>query len=497
MAVFTSQAQKYLSTQEGVRVRLESIVQYSDDAIITKDLDGTITSWNAAATRIFGYAPDEIVGKSILTLIPPELHNEEQDILRRLRAAERIEHYETVRLAKDGSRINVSLTVSPIKDEDGTVIGASKIARDIGDKVRADELRFRLAALVESSDDAIISKDLNGIITSWNQGAERIFGWKAEEIVGRSVLTLIPESLKHEEPDILKKLKAGERIDHYSTRRIHKDGQLLEVSLTISPIRNAHGEIIGASKIARDVTEQNRVQRALIESEKLAVSARMAASIAHEINNPLEAMTNLAFLLFHNSSLDEEGRKFAKMLVEEIDRASEIARQTLAFHREATKAVDIDVCELLDGVLAFNRTVMERKGINVKRDYSPVEKIHGYRSEIRQVLANLVLNSVDAISSDGHLCVKVSRDPNVTDGPSRVRITIADNGHGIPELVKRNLFRPFFTTKSVAGNGLGLWISQGIVTKHGGKIRFRSRTETGNSGTTFTVLLPVGNTSPR
>jgi PAS domain S-box-containing protein len=491
LAVSSSKVQNYLRTQRGVQVRLDSIVEFSDDAIVTKDLDGTITSWNAAAARMFGYAPEEIIGKSILTLIPPELHQEEHGILAKLRMGERIDHFETVRLGKNGSRINVSLMVSPLKDEAGNVVGASKIARDIGDRLRVDELRFRLAAIVESSDDAIISKDLNGIITSWNHGAERIFGWREEEIVGRSVLTLIPPSLHHEEPEILRKLRAGERIEHFNTERIHKDGHLVDVSLTISPVKNAQGQVIGASKVARDITENRRLQQALIESEKLAAAGRMAASIAHEINNPLEAMTNLAFLLYQDDSLGGEAKGFAKLLVEEIQRASEVARRTLSFHREATSAVDIDVCELLDSVLAFNNVSLESKGIRIRREYQTIAKIHGFRSEIRQVFANLVLNAIEAISKDGELCVKVSRDPTASDVNHRIRVTIVDNGNGISESAKRNLFRPFFTTKTAGGNGLGLWVSQGIVAKHGGKIRFRSRTTSGKSGTAFTVFLPL------
>ena len=491
MTVSTSKAQKYLRTQRGVQVRLDSIVQFSDDAIITKDLDGTITSWNAAAARMFGYAPEEIIGKSILTLIPPELHLEENKILARLRLGERIDHFETVRLGKDGSRINVSLMVSPLKDGEGNVIGASKIARDITDRLKADELRFRLAAIVESSDDAIISKDLNGIITSWNHGAERVFGWKEEEIVGHSVLTLIPHNLHHQEPEILRKLRAGERIEHYNTERIHRDGHLLDVSLTISPVKNAQGQVIGASKVARDISEHRRLQQALIESEKLAAAGRMAASIAHEINNPLEAMTNLAFLLHQNNSLNEEAKRFAKLLVEEIERASEVARRTLSFHREAISAVNIDVCELLDSVLAFNNTTLERKEIKVWREYKTTAKIYGFRSEIRQVFANLILNAIEAISRDGELCVRVSRDPTSMDVNKRIRVTIVDNGNGISESAKRKIFRPFFTTKTAGGNGLGLWVSQGIVEKHGGKIRFRSKSKSGKSGTAFTVFLPL------
>ncbi|HET9697377.1 MAG TPA: PAS domain S-box protein, partial [Terriglobales bacterium] len=318
------------------RLLLASIVESSDDAIVSKNLDGIVTSWNRAAERIFGYTADEIIGKSILTLIPEDLQWQEEQILAKLRAGERIDHFETQRRHKSGGLIDVSLTISPVRDDNGRVIGASKVARDIGDKRAADEARLKLAAIVESSDDAIVSKDLDGIITSWNKGAERIFGYTAEEIIGRSVLTIIPPELHHEEPEILRNLRAGNRIEHYETRRMTKDGQLIDVSLTISPIKDPTGRIIGVSKIARNISDIKRAQEALIQSEKLAATGRMAATIAHEINNPLEAVTNLAYLLVTDPSLNDKARHYAQMLLNEVSRASDITRQTLAFYRDTT-----------------------------------------------------------------------------------------------------------------------------------------------------------------
>ena len=308
---------------------LAAIVESSDDAVISKDLSGVITSWNTSAERLFGYTADEIVGQSVLTIIPQELQQEEPEILRKLCAGERIDRYETERKHKDGHRMQVSLTISPIRDENGKVIGASKIARDISGRKAADELRFRLAAIVESSEDAIIGKNLKGIITSWNAGAERLFGYSESEIIGQSILKLIPEHLQHEEPEILRRLQANERIEHYETQRISKSGKILELSLTISPVRNSLGVVIGASKIARDISELKRAQAALIESEKAAARGRMANTLAHEINNPLECMINLAHLLVHEPTLGDEARKYAQMLEAEVSRASEITRLIL------------------------------------------------------------------------------------------------------------------------------------------------------------------------
>ncbi|MGA8622808.1 MAG: PAS domain S-box protein [Candidatus Sulfotelmatobacter sp.] len=253
---------------EEAQFRLGAIVESSDDAIVSKKLDGVITSWNAAATRIFGFTAEEAIGRSITIIIPPDLQGEEATILSRLRRGERIEHYETVRVTKAGRKLNVSLTISPLRDSKGHIIGASKVARDITDRKQGEQSRNLLAAIVDSSDDAIVSKSLDGIITSWNTSAERIFGYTAEEAVGQHITLIIPPERHAEESDILDRLRRGERIEHFHTIRRRKDGTLLDASLTISPVRDSSGRIIGASKVARDVTEQKRIERELLESEQ-------------------------------------------------------------------------------------------------------------------------------------------------------------------------------------------------------------------------------------
>jgi len=247
---------------------LASVVESLDDAIVSKTLDGIIMTWNKGAERIFGYTAEEVIGQPITVLFPPDRLHEEPRILARIRAGERIDHYETVRRRKDGALLDISLTVSPVKDHNGRIVGAAKIARDVTERKRADEAAERLAAIVESSDDAIISKDTNGIIKTWNKGAQRIFGYTAEEIVGKPVTTLMPPDRVDEEPGILARIRAGERIEHYETVRRHKDGTLLDISLTVSPIRDHTGRVVGASKIARDITDRKRAEAELKESER-------------------------------------------------------------------------------------------------------------------------------------------------------------------------------------------------------------------------------------
>jgi PAS domain S-box-containing protein len=194
---------------------LARVVESSDDAIISKDLNGIILSWNRAAERIFGYPAAEAIGQSIRMIIPADRQSEEDTVLQRLRSGQSVTHFETLRQRKDGQLVPISLTVSPIHDDHGVVIGASKIARDLSDHVRGQLATRRLNAIVDSSDDAIISKNLDGVITSWNSAAERMFGYTEQEAIGRSIRMLIPADLQSEEDVVLAKIRAGEKVDHY------------------------------------------------------------------------------------------------------------------------------------------------------------------------------------------------------------------------------------------------------------------------------------------
>jgi PAS domain S-box-containing protein len=281
---------------------LARVVESSDDAIVSKDLNGTITSWNRAAERMFGYTAAEAIGQSIRMIIPANRQTEEDMVLGRIRAGTSVTHFETIRQRKDGTLIPISLTVSPIHDESGQVIGASKIARDLSDRAQAAIDSRRLAAVVESSDDAIVTKDLQGIITSWNRAAERMFGYGPEEAIGRSVRMLIPDDLESEEDMVLAKIRAGEKIDHYETVRQRKDGTRLSISLTVSPLRDENGEIVGASKIARDVTERSRLLRLANEqamyTERLGeVGAVVTSSLDREAI--VQKVTDIATALTH------------------------------------------------------------------------------------------------------------------------------------------------------------------------------------------------------
>lgn len=254
------------------RSRLAAIVASSSEAIVSKTLDSVVTSWNDAATRMFGYSAAEMVGGSIRCIIPPDRQQEEDEIIARIRVGDLVGNYETVRRCKDGSFIEVSVTVSPIYDEAGRIIGASNMAHDITERKRSDAERARLAAIVSSSTDAIISITVDGIVTSWNQAAERIFGFTAAEMISSSVQRIIPDDRLPEENAYMALIRRGKHVTSFETKRQRADGSFIDVSLTISPITDETGRVVGASRIVRDITDRKCAE----EHERL---------LMHEVNH--------------------------------------------------------------------------------------------------------------------------------------------------------------------------------------------------------------------
>ncbi len=245
-----------------IREHLASVVDSSEDAIISKDLHGNVSAWNHGAEKVFGFSAAEMLGQPLLRLFPPNRVAEEADILGRIQRGESVHHFDTVRVRKDSKRIHVSVTISPIRDGNGVIVGASKIARDITDRKLAQEARERLAAVVDSSNDAIMTT-LDGTVASWNRGAEKVFGYSAAEILGQPLQVLSPPERLNEMRELLDRVRYGEGVEHFETVRVRKDGTNLDVSVTISPIRDGDGVAIGASAIARDITDSKRAEQEL------------------------------------------------------------------------------------------------------------------------------------------------------------------------------------------------------------------------------------------
>jgi PAS domain S-box-containing protein len=356
-----------------------------------------------------------------------------------------------------------------------------------------EDPRLLLAAIIDSSEDAIISKDLNGIITSWNRAAHRMYGYTTKEIVGQSILRLIPEELRFEEDEILRKLRAGERLEHYETIRLSKSGQRIDVSLTISPVRDSAGRVIGSSKIARDISARKQMERLLIQSEKLAAAGRMAATVAHEINNPLEAVLNLIFLARATCAHESETYGYLETAEKELERVSHIARQTLGFYRDTGTPTKVVIDELLKNVLTVYRSKLNSKSIAVDCQLEALRPLTASRGELLQVFSNIISNSIDALEHGGHLHIETREVADA--GTAGIQILVRDEGSGIEAKHLARIFEPFFTTKESHGTGIGLWVARQLVEKHGGRIEITSSTEAGSSGTAVHIFFPSGNRS--
>jgi len=345
-----------------------------------------------------------------------------------------------------------------------------------------------LAAIVTSSEDAIVSFTVDGIVTSWNRGAEMLYGYAAGEILGRPISVLVPPDKLEEFGNNMARLNREERLGSYQTERLDKNGTRLSVLLSVSPLRNEEGKLIGASAISRDITAQKRTEQALRRNERLATAGRLTAAIAHEIKNPLEALTNLVYLARRDASGRDE---YLRLAEQEIGRLDSIAQQALGFVRETTAPEPLDAGKILDEVLQLYLRKLQTKGVAVEKRFGENLEIRGYPGELRQLISNLILNAMDAMQDGGRLRLRVVRTREYSgDQRSGVRITIADTGNGIKPSDMPHIFEPFYTTKKDSGTGLGLWLAYGTVQKHGGWMRVASRITPGSSGTVFAVFLP-------
>jgi PAS domain S-box-containing protein len=344
-----------------------------------------------------------------------------------------------------------------------------------------------LAAIVASSDDVILSKNLDGIITSWNDAATRVFGYKTDEMIGTSILKLIPEHLHSDEKTILDNIRAGRRVEHFETVRLTKGGELIDVSVTVSPVKDAHGRVIGASKILRDISTRKRMERSLLQAEKIAATGRMAATIAHEINNPLEAVMNLLFLL-RPKITDEDGINYLRTAESELVRVSHIAKQTLGYYREHAAANLASLGQIAKHAITIYEPRCAAAGITIEKSLSSSRKVVLRRGEMMQVISNLIANAIYAMPNGGTLSLSVSDTTTPADG---VVMNVADSGEGIAPDVLPNVFDAFFTTRATVGTGIGLFVAKNFIEGHGGQISIESHTQPEKHGTTVRIFLPL------
>jgi PAS domain S-box-containing protein len=470
---------------------LAAIVQSSYDAIINQTLGGGITAWNPAAERIFGYTAAEALGQPIALIAPEDRRAEEQDLLAGVRRGETVEPFETVRQAKDGRRVAVMLTISPIKDRDRRVVGACSIARDVSDRRRTlDALRLsqtQASAILEAASEGIVIINAAGTIISVNRQTEAMFGYPRTELTGRPLELLLPERFRSrhvahrteyvKDPRVR---RMGQGLDLTARRR---DGGEFPVEISLSYVETDEG--LRAIAFITDITGRKAMERATRQAERLSALGRLSAGIAHEVNNPIGIMTSRIELML----MDAEAKGLPAEMVEDLRvvyrnaiRVAGIAKNLLSFSRETPRertVVDLD--EVVRNVLSLVTADFTRQRIRLASELKSAQPVLGHANALEQVVLNLVSNAAEARPEGGEITIATGTAGN------RVRVVVADTGRGIAAEDLPHIFDPFFTTKA-SGTGLGLSVSFGIVEDHGGTIEVDS---TPGRGTTFVLTLPV------
>jgi PAS domain S-box-containing protein len=401
-------------------------------------------------------------------------------------------------LLPDGTVKHIHTVGHPVLNASGGLVQFVGSSTDITERKRAEEATRLLAAIVESSHDAIVSKSLDGIITSWNKGAERLFGYPAEEAVGQNITLIIPPERRDEERTILGQLTRGERVDNFETVRMRKDGSFLDVSLTISPMKDSSGRVVGASKLARDITERKRAEEALRQAQtdlahasRLTTMGEFTASLAHEVKQPIAAAVTDANTCVRWITRDEpdlkEAREAACRIVKDAQRASEIINRVhLLFKKGTPQRELVDVNEVAREMIVLLGDEASRHSISVRTELAEdLPHVFVDRVQLQQVLMNLITNGVDAMHD-----VDGPRELTIKSQPARsneLLLSVSDTGVGLPRHQADEIFNAFFTTKT-HGTGMGLRISRSIVESHGGRLWAADNSPRGAS---FCFTLPT------
>ncbi len=483
-------------------LRLAALVQSANDAIIGKTTKGIVQTWNPGAERLYGFGSAEMIGRDMTVLLPPDRRDEEAQILERIGRGERVDHFDAVRMHKDGRILHVSIAVSPIWGTTGEIIGASHVARDFTQSTELELARARLAAIVESSDDAIVSKDLNGVVQTWNKGAEWLYGYSALEMIGQPMSVLLPPDRPDEESSILKLLAKGERVDHFETVRLRKDGRRIDVSLSISPIYDKDGIVRGASHVARDVTERHSLETQNLHAQKLESLGVLAGGVAHDFNNLLTGILGNASLVADSMHPANPNRRILNECMQAAERAAQLTRQLLAYAGKGRFVVEpVDLSALVRELSTLLHTSISRK-VQIRLELTDnLPTVEADAGQLQQVVMNLIMNGAEAIGENVGLVVCSTALQIVDDAylrtlgtegqyiaPGRyVALEVHDSGCGMDEATLARIFEPFFTTK-FTGRGLGLAAVSGIVHGHKGAIKVYTSPA---KGSTFKVLFPA------
>ncbi|MGD0509064.1 MAG: PAS domain S-box protein [Terriglobales bacterium] len=489
------------------------------DAIVAVNQDGTMVQVNSQAQELFGYDRDELLGQKVEMLVPEnyrrEHHHHRERFAQRPKTRRMGAGLDLYGRRRNGSEFPVEISLSPVSTENGIFVLSA--IRDISDRKQIEEelrraheelyqrtveqlgeSRSRLALIIDSSEDAIISKGLDGTITSWNKGAERIYGYTPEEAIGKHISLLAPSDRPDEIPEILRKIARGEGIEHHESVRVTKDGRRLDVSISVSPLRDANGDVVGASAIARDITDQKRTEGQLHQSQKMEAIGRLAGGVAHDFNNILGIISACAEFLRDRIDPSAEPLQYVENIKKATERGSSLTRQLLTFSRSSVIQPRIlDLNERLKDVGKLLRPLMgdDVEILIVSKSTSAV--IEADPGQLDQIVVNLAVNARDAMPRGGKFILETRAEKFDDDFAEQhqkmaagkyVLLAVSDTGSGMDEATVSRIFEPFFTTKETGkGTGLGLATVYGIVKQSAGHILVYS--EPGH-GTTFKIYLP-------
>ena len=498
-----------------------SILEAIPDALVAVNQHGVIIQINSQTESLFRYTRDELIGQKIEVLVPERQrpqHDQHREHFHRQPKIRRMgSGLDLYGRRRDGSEFPVEISLSPIAAGDGMIV--LSVIRDISDRKRIEEelrraneeldrrtsrelrdYQTRLSLIVDSSQDAIIGKTLEGIITHWNKGAEQMYGYTAQELIGSPIALLAPPERKDEIPAILGRIRAGERVEYFETVRVTKDGRRLNVSISISPIQDAEGKVIGASTIARDITAQRKVEDQLRQAQKMEAVGRLAGGVAHDFNNLLGIVTACTELL--RSTVDSNSVEYLDNIREAAKRGASLTRQLLAFSRR--QPVQQQILDLNDRLKDVSKLLQPLMGDDVEIVLTPraaAAIVEADAGQLDQIIVNLAVNARDAMPKGGKLIIETAvldfDESFAHDHPSMsagryIMLAVSDNGVGMDEATRSRIFEPFFTTKEVGrGSGLGLATVYGIVKQSGGHILVYS--EVGH-GTTFKIYFPCADT---